>query len=73
MEEIKHYSREDVERTVRNAIERQILGRVPIVRASEQWARILQMLPADLLPDALALALATERYQPVPRCHCCGR
>lgn len=69
----KTYSRDEVERTVGTAIEQQISGRVSIMTAGEQWTKILQNLPADLVAEALALTLANGRYQPVPLCQCCGR
>jgi len=73
MKENPQVARKDVERTVRTAIEMHVRGQVTPARASEQWKKILQQLPADMVADFLALELSTGKYQSVPMCEQCGR
>jgi ABC-type arginine transport system ATPase subunit len=73
MKENPQVAREDVERTVRTAIEMHVRGHVAPSKASQQWKKILQQLPADMVADILALELSTGKYQSVPMCEHCGR
>lgn len=73
MKENTQVARKDVERTVRTAIEMHIRGQVTPTKASEQWKKILQQLPADMVADFLAMELSTGKYQSVPMCEHCGR
>ena len=50
-----------------------VRGHVAPSKASEQWKKILQQLPADVVADILALELSTGKYQSVPMCEHCGR
>lgn len=43
------------------------------MRARQYWRKTLAETPADVLVDALSIALATGRYQEAPRCPCCCR
>lgn len=73
MSKIEQVSKEEVARTVKIAVERQIRGQTSYAEAEKQWAKMLGHMPAGMVAEALAIELATGRYQVVPTCKCCGR
>lgn len=62
-------SRDDVLRI----IDMQVRRDIDLMRARQYWRKTLEETPVDVLVEALSDALATGRYQEVPKCRCCCR
>lgn len=61
--------RDDVLRVIGMQVRRDI----DLMRARQYWRKTLEETPVEVLVEALSDALATGRYQEVPRCKCCCR
>lgn len=62
-------SRDDVLRV----IDMQVRRDIDLMRARQYWRKTLEETPVDVLVEALSDALATGRYQEVPKYRCCCR
>lgn len=51
-------------------IDMQVRRDVDLMRARHYWRKTLEETPVEVLVEALSDALATGRYQNVPKCKC---
>lgn len=51
-------------------IDMQVRRDVDLMRARHYWRQTLEETPVEVLAEALSVALATGRYQNVPKCKC---
>lgn len=65
--------REEQLRAVSQVIGLQINKQMDGIRARAYWLKALEGIPNEILAEALAMELSSNKYQEVPRCRCCCR